>query len=212
MKSDLPKQFMHLAGRPVLMHTLEVFHQFDSDLEFVLGMAGRYQEYWKDACTKAGFKISHRITEGGDTRFHTVKAALDIISPGSLVAVHDGVRPLVSPETIRRCFDRAARTGTAIPCVDIPESLRELDEVTSRPVDRNRYRLVQTPQVFRYDILAEAYRQDHDQAFTDDSTVVEKAGFKVSLVEGNVENIKITTPGDMLFAESLLNARRQGGS
>ena len=208
MGSDLPKQFLPLAGQPILMHTMDLFHRYDNKMSIILGLPDRFRDYWEDICSTAGFAIPHIITPGGQTRFHTVKEALERTDEPSLIAIHDSVRPLVSKDTIDSCFDQAVRTGAAIPCIDISESLREIRHDRSISVDRSSYRLVQTPQVFRPDILIKSYQQDYDVSFTDDASVVEKAGYQVSIVNGNDENIKITTPGDITYAESILESFR----
>jgi 2-C-methyl-D-erythritol 4-phosphate cytidylyltransferase len=209
MGSDLPKQFLPLAGRPILMHTMDLFHRYDSKMSIILGLPDRFRDYWEDLCSSTGFAIPHIITPGGRTRFHTVKEALECTHSRSLIAIHDSVRPLVSKDTIDSCFHQAGMTGAAIPCIDISESLREIRHDRSISVDRTSYRLVQTPQVYKHDILVKSYQQDYDGSFTDDASVVEKAGYQVSIVKGNEENIKITAPGDIAYAESILESFRK---
>lgn len=209
MGPELPKQFMQLGGQPVLMHTMDLFHRYDSNINIVLGLAEENIPRWEYLCKKLDFKIPHRITPGGETRFHTVKKALEEVSRDSIVAIHDAVRPLVSRDTIDRCFDAAVRSGAAIPCVKVPETLREIRQGKNIGVDRRSFRLVQTPQVFFYDILIKAYKQEYLDVFTDDASVVEKAGYPVSLVEGNPENLKITSPADLIYAESILGSFRE---
>jgi len=209
MGSELPKQFLYLRGRPILMQTLDLFHRYDPGIPIVLGLPEAYMEYWEDLCRKMDFNIPHRITPGGKTRFYTVRKALQQAVPGSMIAVHDAVRPFASRDTIDRCFDAAGKEGAAIPCVEVPGSLREVRQGKSVWVDRQFYRLVQTPQVFDHDILIRSYRQAYEDAFTDDASVVEKAGFPVSLVEGNRENLKITTPEDLVYAEALWDSFRE---
>jgi 2-C-methyl-D-erythritol 4-phosphate cytidylyltransferase len=209
MGSGLPKQFLHLGGQPLLMHTIDLFHRYDKSINIVVGLAENYMSYWEDLCRQLNFTIPHRKSPGGETRFHTVQKALQEVAAGSIVAIHDAVRPLVTRETINRCFDTARRSGAAIPCVDVPESLREVGQGKSKWVDRRSYRLVQTPQVFQYEILINAYQQSYEDAFTDDASVVEKAGYDVALVAGNHENVKITTPEDLIFAESILSSYRE---
>jgi len=173
------------------------------------GQGVRVGSHWEDLCRESNFNIPHRVAPGGETRFHTVKKALPEVSGGSIVAIHDAVRPLVTRDTIDRCFDTALKNGAAIPCVEVPESLREIRQGKNKPVDRRSFRLVQTPQVFHYDIILEAYRQVYDDVFTDDASVVEKAGYPVSLVKGNHENRKITTPEDFIYAESILSSFKE---
>jgi 2-C-methyl-D-erythritol 4-phosphate cytidylyltransferase len=204
MKHDIPKQFLLLYGVPVLMHTITCFYTYDRNLELIIALPERYREYWKDLCAEHGFEIKHGVVNGGLTRFDTVKNSLAAVQNKGLVAIHDGVRPLVSQAVIERCFTMAAEKGSAIPCIPVSESLRVRNGDHSEPVDRLPYRLIQTPQVFRWEILKKAYESEYLPEFTDDAGVVEKAGFEVTLVEGNPENIKITTPFDLLIAEALL--------
>jgi 2-C-methyl-D-erythritol 4-phosphate cytidylyltransferase len=206
MKSQVPKQFMLLKGHPVLMHTINRFHRYDAGMRIVLVLPADQIDTWKDLCKKNDFTVPHEIVTGGETRFHSIRKNLDRIPEQCLVAVHDGVRPLVSLETIHRCFRAAEENGNAVPCVEIPETLRNIDEHGSRPVDRTKYRLIQTPKVFTGGILKEAYQQEYQQCFTDDASVVESRGHKIHLVEGNHENIKITLQQDLGIAEFLLQA------
>jgi 2-C-methyl-D-erythritol 4-phosphate cytidylyltransferase len=200
MESELPKQFIPLLGKPVLMHTLEVFHRWDGAARLVVALPPTQRPYWELVCRELDCKVPHRITAGGATRFESVRAALDEVSDCEWVGVHDGVRPLVTPEVIEACFAAAECCGAAIPVVPVVESLRECDGEASRPVDRTRYCTVQTPQVFRCDWLTAAYRQAGSRLFTDDASVVEAAGRQVCLVAGHPENIKITTPVDLAVA------------
>lgn len=214
MGGDLPKQFIPLEGKPVLMHTLETFHCWDASAELVLVLPEDHQPYWNMLCREIGCKVPHRIANGGETRFHSVRNGLEFLSEEianisegnekALIAVHDGVRPFVSSEVISACFDKAAENGAAIPVMPMIDSLRKTDEKGSHPVDRNRYFAVQTPQVFRSGLLLKAYGQEFSSLFTDDASVVEAMGESVQMVTGNRENIKITTPFDLIIAESLL--------
>jgi 2-C-methyl-D-erythritol 4-phosphate cytidylyltransferase len=156
-------------------------------------------------CYKHHFDLPHVIATGGETRFHTVRNSLAVAVQGELIAIHDGVRPLVSHETLDRCFLMAAEKGSAIPCIPVSDSVRMKKENDSIPVDRELYRLIQTPQVFRREILEKAFQQNYQAAFTDDASVVERAGYPVFLVDGNPENIKITTRVDLAIAGALLN-------
>lgn len=203
MGNDLPKQFIPLNGRPVLMHTLERFHQWDASADIVLILPESHQAYWKMLCEELGCAIPHRIANGGETRFHSVQNGLSLIKELGLVAVHDGVRPFVSEEVIDSCFSAAEENGAAIPVTPMTDSIREKDESgKSFPVDRSRFVTVQTPQVFQSRLLLEAYRQPYSPDFTDDASVVEAKGFQVTTVSGNYENIKLTTPFDLLIAEA----------
>jgi 2-C-methyl-D-erythritol 4-phosphate cytidylyltransferase len=204
MKSQVPKQFLLLKGLPVLMHTLNKFHRYDKGMRIILVLPGDQIKAWKDLCEVHSFPVRHEIVTGGETRFHSVQKNLGHIPEQCVVAVHDGVRPLVSMDTIHRCFTVAEEKGNAVPCVEIPETLRIMDEQGSRPADRTKFRLIQTPQVFSSSILKEAYRQEYQQRFTDDASVVESGGYSINLVDGNPENIKITLKKDLGIAEFLL--------
>lgn len=206
MGSDLPKQFMPIAGKPVLMHTIERFYQWDRQAAIILVLPEEHQVYWKMLCQELKFDIPYRIANGGATRFQSVKNGLELVGEPGLIAVHDGVRPFVSVEVIKSCFARAAITGAAIPVVQVVDSMRELDaDGKSAPVDRNRFVAVQTPQVFRSDILLEAYKCLFRPEFTDDASVVEAKGYTIYTVRGNWENIKITSPSDLLVAKAYLH-------
>ena len=207
MNADIPKQFLEIQGKPILMHTLEVFHRYDSEMKLILVLPSVQIDFWKELCKKHAFTVSHQIVEGGQTRFHSVKNGLNTFSAAGLVAVHDGVRPLVSLETISRCFDAAKKYEAVVPVVDLVDSIRQVNENGSISVDRNQYKLVQTPQIFHFDLLKKAYDQEFSQAFTDDASVVEVLGTKIYLVEGNRENIKITTEFDLKMAESILSLK-----
>lgn len=205
MGGDLPKQFLPIGGKPVLMHTLEAFHRFDSAIELILVLPEEQQPYWKQLCDKHRFTIRHLIAAGGETRFHSVKNGLALVAEPEIVAVHDGVRPFVSQEVIRRCYDRAVTKKAVIPVVDVVETVRRITGSGSCTVNRDDYKLVQTPQVFDAELLKQAYAQDFMPSFTDDASVVEALGVPVCLVEGNRENIKITTPFDLKVAAALLS-------
>ncbi len=205
-KSNIPKQFVKLLGKPVLMRTIEVFFNYDPSLQIILVLPKQHTNYWKNLCEKHDFNIKHKIVWGGNTRFHSVKNALDTLNPLSdLVAIHDGVRPLVSEETIKRCFSKAKQTGNAIPGIPPHDSVRQITENTNHIIDRSLLQLIQTPQVFRIDKLKQAYKQDYREIFTDDASVLEMNGEKINLVEGNRENIKITNKIDLIIAETLMN-------
>lgn len=216
MGGDLPKQFIPLEGKPVLMHTLEAFHRWDASAELVLVLPEDHQSYWNMLCREIGCKVPHRIANGGETRFHSVRNGLQFLSEEigntsgrnekALIAVHDGVRPFVSSEVIAACFDEAEKNGAAIPVMPMIDSLRETDEKGSHPVDRSRYFAVQTPQVFDAVLLFRAYAQKFTPLFTDDASVVEALGEPIRLVTGNRENIKLTTPFDLLVAQALIQS------
>ncbi len=199
MGADIPKQFLCVGGRPILIRTLERFREYDAGLQIVLVLPHEQQAYWADLCRQYGFSIDYTLADGGPTRFHSVLNGLQKVAPdAALIAVHDGVRPYVSTEVIGRCFDEAARSGAVVPVVDVVETLRHLDsDGTSHTVPRSEYVRVQTPQVFEAQLLRRAYAQPFSERFTDDASVVESTGHAVALVAGNVENIKITTPNDL---------------
>lgn len=212
MQTDIPKQFIDVNGMPILMHTITNFYRYDSEMQLVLVLPAAHFDFWNELCDKYHFEIKHTVVAGGDTRFQSVLNGLTKIGAVELVAVHDGVRPLVNHETIHRCFDKAQQSGAAIPVVDCVESVREVVGEASRAVERSLYKLVQTPQVFEKNLLIEAYKQPFSTFFTDDASVVESyfalseqnSQKQISLVEGNRENIKITTQFDLKIAEALL--------
>lgn len=205
MGSALPKQFLHIAGRPILMHTLETFHTYNPNLVLVVVMHPDFTSYWTDLVRTAGFLVPHHLVAGGEERFHSVKNGLDFIgNKAGVVGIHDAVRPLVSAETLRKCFSEASAHGSAVPVVAVTDSLRVLENGKNAAVDRAKYRIVQTPQCFRIAELREAFRQDYQKSFTDDASVWEHAGMAIHLVEGNRDNIKITTPEDLRMAEAML--------
>lgn len=204
MGADLPKQFLPIGGKPVLMHTLEAFHKADAAMRLILVLPKSQQDYWKSLCKEYAFSIPHQVTDGGETRFHSVKNGLALVDEEGLVGVHDGVRPFVSIEVIRRCYAEAARYKAVVPVIDVVETIRMVQGDDSRTVDRNLYKLGQTPQVFDVALLKQAYHQSYIPGFTDDASVVEAYGEKIHLTEGNRENIKITTPFDLKIAETIL--------
>ncbi|MFT3751932.1 MAG: 2-C-methyl-D-erythritol 4-phosphate cytidylyltransferase [Paludibacter sp.] len=204
MNASIPKQFIDIKGKPILMHTLEAFHSFDVSIQLILVLPGSQIDFWKNMCTKHNFSVRHEVVEGGNTRFQSVKNGLATVKAPALIAVHDGVRPLVSHETISRCFEATEDFKATIPVVDLVDSIRQINENGSQSVDRSAYKLVQTPQIFDSELLLKAYEQEFSPLFTDDASVVEALGYEVKLVEGNRENIKITTEFDLKIAETLL--------
>lgn len=208
MGGEVPKQFLPIGGKPVLMRTVEAFYQTDAETGIVLVLPQEQQSYWKNLCCQYDFRIPYILADGGCTRFHSVRNGLQAIpdeDSDTLIAVHDGVRPFVSPRVIQECFEAATRWGAVVPVLDMVDSVRQLSEDGgSMAVDRSCLKLVQTPQTFRADILKNAYRQEFTERFTDDASVVEASGVSVALVSGNRENIKITTPFDLKIAEALL--------
>lgn len=204
MGNDLPKQFIFIGGKPVLMRTIEAFYRFDQDINIILVLPVSHQDYWKSLCEEYDFSIEHLIANGGETRFHSVKNGLALVTDG-LVGVQDGVRPFGSVEMIKRCFYAAREFPAVIPVIDSTDSLREVvGEDKSRIVDRSKIRLVQTPQVFDVNVLKKAYQTDFKETFTDDASVVEAMGVNVHLVKGEVTNIKITTPLDLKIGELII--------
>ncbi|MCD7971761.1 MAG: 2-C-methyl-D-erythritol 4-phosphate cytidylyltransferase [Candidatus Azobacteroides sp.] len=208
MGNEVPKQFLPLGGKPVLMHTLERFHKYDTEATLILILPGEQQEYWKSLCVQHSFAIPHVIATGGEARFHSVKNGLDTIPADEtgLVAVHDGVRPFVATEVIRNCFEKAILYKAVIPVIGVNETVRYVTGEDNRTVNRDHYKLVQTPQVFDLQLIKRAYQQEYCSDFTDDASVVEKLGEKIYLVAGNRENIKITTPFDLLAGETILSS------
>lgn len=201
MQTSVPKQFLLINNLPVLMHTIRCFFSFNPLADIILVLPAAQMDYWKQLCIDHHFDIKHQLAEGGNTRFESVKNGLSALHADvELVAIHDGVRPLVSHETISRCYEAANQYGAAIPVTDAVESIREITPEGSVAVDRSKYKLVQTPQVFRADIIQKAYLQSYIPQFTDDASVVESLGQKIFLVDGNRENIKITTAVDLKLA------------
>ena len=203
MGGDIPKQFLPVCGKPVLMRTMEAFHTYDAAIHIILVLPVSQQAYWKELCQEYQFSLSHDIANGGDTRFHSVMNGLALVEGNGLVGIHDGVRPFVSQEVIARCYEEAEACKAVIPVIDVVETVRHLTEEGSETVPRDRYKLVQTPQVFEVELLRRAYQQTYTDLFTDDASVVEALGEKVYLVKGNRENIKLTTPFDLKLAEML---------
>ena len=203
MGSDVPKQFLPIGGKPVLMRTLERFREYSPDLQIILVLPKAQQEYWKELCQKHNFTVAYQLADGGETRFHSVQHGLALIPDDAegVVGVHDGVRPFPSIDVIRDCYETAHKKKAVIPVIPVVETLRHVTEGTK---PRGDYRLVQTPQTFDIQLLKAANRQPYNDGFTDDASVVEAFGFDVTLVEGNRENIKITTPYDLKIAEVLI--------
>jgi 2-C-methyl-D-erythritol 4-phosphate cytidylyltransferase len=204
MNNNIPKQFIEINGRPVLMHTFDVFFNFDPKLEFILVLPKDQLTLWNSLCEMHQFKMDCKIAFGGETRFHSVKNGLDLISEDGIVFIHDGVRPLVSVQTLQNCFETAIEKGNALPVIPVSESVREVEGEKNKAVDRSKYFLVQTPQTFQTGIIKNAYQQATSNLFTDDASVLESTGEIIHLVEGNRENIKITYPENLVFAEILL--------
>ncbi len=209
MKSSVPKQFLPLDGKPVLMHSIEQFYSFDSSAVIIVVLPREHHSLWRSLVKEHSFNVNHTVVAGGEERFHSVKAGLNLVQEESLVAIHDGVRPLVSHDTIWRCFADAEEFGNAVPFVEPADSVRLLEGDDSRPFPRSSARLIQTPQVFLSSIIIPAYNAGFIPSFTDDATVAEASGVKIHLTHGNRENIKITTPEDLVIAHSLLRLIKQ---
>ena len=217
MGSDIPKQFLPIGGKPVLMRTVERFREYDKDLQIILVLPEAQQDYWKELCQQYHFPLPQQredgrglylLANGGQTRFHSVQNGLALIPDDAegVVGVHDGVRPFPSIEVIARCYETAREKKAVIPVIPVVETVRHLEGEKSITVPRGEYRLVQTPQTFDIQMLKAANRQPYEEGFTDDASVVEAYGHPISLVEGNRENIKITTPYDIVVANAIINA------
>jgi 2-C-methyl-D-erythritol 4-phosphate cytidylyltransferase len=205
MGGDLPKQFLELNNLPMLMHTIRVFQNFDSSAQLILTLPIEWQEYWVTLCAKYQFNLPHQVVDGGKERFHSIQNALNYCE-GEYVAIHDGVRPLVDQRTLKNCWKGVLEFGAVIPVLDLKESLRKVEENESKAVNRSEFRIVQTPQCFKKDLLLVAYQKAFHKGITDDASLVEEAGYVIHLVEGNEQNIKITTPTDLRFADFILKS------
>ena len=208
MGGEIPKQFIAVNGLPVLMRTMLRFREYSDSLQIILVLPRDHQEYWLSLCRQYQFGLSYQLADGGPTRFHSVQNGLALIpdTAQGVVGVHDGVRPFVSVEVIRRCYDIARTAQAVIPLIPVVETLRHVEGPQSHTVPRSEYCLVQTPQVFDIQLLKAANRQPYSDAFTDDASVVEAYGHAITLVEGNRENIKLTTPLDLAVARTMLNS------
>ena len=206
MGSDIPKQFLPIGGKPVLMRTLERFREYSKDIQIILVLPEAQQAYWHQLCQEYHFDVEYTLANGGQTRFHSVQNGLAKVPDDAIgvVGVHDGVRPFPSIEVIRNCYTTAREKKAVIPVIPVVETVRHLEGEQSKTVPRDAYRLVQTPQTFDIQLLKAANRQPYNDGFTDDASVVEAFGFNITLVEGNRENIKITTPYDLKIAEVLI--------
>ena len=204
MNNGIPKQFLLVSGLPVLMRSIKAFYQFNPAILIILALPESFQSYWAELCEKYNFRIQHKVVNGGTSRFYSVRNSLEIVPDNYLVAIHDGVRPLVSQKTISRAFREAETSGNAIPVIPVCESIRKVEEGKNEPVPRDNLRIVQTPQVFAAKAIKKAYASVKNDDYTDDACVFETTGGKLNLVEGNPENIKITQPSDLLIAEAIL--------
>jgi 2-C-methyl-D-erythritol 4-phosphate cytidylyltransferase len=204
MQSDIPKQFIPISGMPMLTYSIQAFYDSDPNTEICVVIPASKRELWKSLCEEFSFKVFHKLVNGGDTRFHSVKNGLDTIQSNGLVAVHDGARPLITRVFIEKLYKAAELNGSAIPSIPFAESVRLMNENTSEPINRDALKIIQTPQVFHIDLLKEAYRQDYNPTFTDDATVIESIGHNVNLVDGHTDNIKVTYPKDIKIATAIL--------
>ncbi|MBL0047474.1 MAG: 2-C-methyl-D-erythritol 4-phosphate cytidylyltransferase [Bacteroidetes bacterium] len=204
MKSVIPKQFMLLAGTPVLMHTLQKFHDFDATIELIVVLPKVQLDEWQVLCSVHSFRIPHRTAVGGETRFHSVQKGLECIEEAGIVAIHDGVRPLVNKSTLLSAYSGALAHGNAVPSIPLSDSIRKIIGTKNEAQVREHFRMIQTPQCFQVDVIKKAYSLPFQASFTDCASVLEAAGGAINLVEGNVENIKITNPADLIFAEQLI--------
>ncbi len=205
MGGTLPKQFLLLKDKPVLYYTIKTFLESYPDIQVILVLPVDYTDMGQEIIDAWFDKERIRITAGGETRFHSVQNGLSLIEEESIIFVHDGVRCLLSTDLIHRCYQQAVETGTAIPAIPSKDSIRLLTDEGNEAFDRNKVMLIQTPQTFHSKILIPAFQIDYKDKFTDEATVVEAFGMKVSLVEGEERNIKITRPVDIVIAEQLLN-------
>ena len=205
MNSELPKQFLSLNNKPILIHTIEVFLQYDRGTSIFLVLPEAYHSLWRELKAKYLPAVEIKLIAGGKERFFSVQNALPYLNDKGVIVIHDGVRPLVSTATLDRCFTALEKHNAIIPVLPVVESLRKVNGLTNEHVDRANYVTVQTPQCFTATILKEAYRQAYSTKFTDDASVVEALGVTITTVEGNTENIKITTPSDLIIATALLS-------
>lgn len=210
IKSKIPKQFLELCGRPVLLHTIDAFYRYSPEINIILVLPADdqdIQDIWRGICQKFAFNREITIVPGGETRFQSVKNGLSKLNGDGLVAIHDGVRPLVSEHTIGESFRVAAIHQSAVAAVHLKESIRMIDHDATKAIDRSKFRLIQTPQTFDLQLIRKAYEIREEASLTDDATVAERAGHIISLFEGSYENLKITTEEDLIVVEALLKSK-----
>ncbi|KAF0198226.1 MAG: 2-C-methyl-D-erythritol 4-phosphate cytidylyltransferase [Bacteroidetes bacterium] len=209
MGAEIPKQFLPLSGKPLLMYTLESFAGHLPEINTILVLPESHISYWEELCNIHGFELSHKVIPGGLIRGESVRNGLDAIADSeALVAIHDGVRPFAGYHTIEKAYELASSHGTAVPGREVTDTVRIIENGQNRPFDRKMIRSIQTPQCFRLSILREAYNVKNLQGYTDDAGLVGNLGYNIHLFEGNPENIKITTPFDLLIAESIIRNRK----
>ncbi|MFI5149894.1 MAG: 2-C-methyl-D-erythritol 4-phosphate cytidylyltransferase [Bacteroidia bacterium] len=204
MNTPVPKQFMLLDGKPVLMQTLHKFAEADPAIELIVVLRTDQLDFWIELCKQHTFTVPHQLTDGGETRFQSVRNGLQLIREDGIIGVHDAARPLVSTKTILTAFKAAEMYGNAVPAIPLQDSIRQIVSGLSIAVDRTKYCAIQTPQCFSASILKKAYEQEYKYTFTDDASVVEADGEKIHLIDGNSDNIKITTPRDLIIADAIL--------
>jgi len=205
MQSSVPKQFLLLNGTPVLMHTINAFHQCDTRPQVIVVLPTDSHEYWNDLCAEHGFDVPHKLVSGGETRFHSVKNGISLIDDeDAIIAVHDAVRPLIKKEVIDESYECALKYGNAIVAIKSRDSVRQIKDNRSVSLVRDEIYLIQTPQTFQSAQLKNAYQQPYHANFTDDASVVEQTGVNINLINGSYQNIKITFPEDIAIAEFLL--------
>ncbi len=205
MNSATPKQFLEINGKPILMHSIEKFTELIPEVNIIVVLLFSLMEQWKSLCIKHHFSIPHQLVNGGETRFHSVKNALSLVPENCLVGIHDAARPLVNNKTINNAFKTAEIKGNAIPVMPLNDSIREVKNNSNFSVDRRNYFIIQTPQCFQSSLIKNAFLRDYNTSFTDDASVLEAMGVNINLIEGNPENVKITTPIDFVVATALLN-------
>ena len=206
MKSDIPKQFIDIGGKPILMHTIEAYTNSFSALKLILVLPEIQVPFWRGLCEKHKFAIQHKIVHGGNSRFQSVKNGLNAISGNGIVAIHDGVRPFISTQIIKESFRVAAEKGNAVASVPLKDSIRYVENNENKVMDRNHFQLIQTPQTFQIQLIKKAFEAKEEAAFTDDASVLERLGEKINLIAGDYKNIKITTAEDLIMAKAILNA------
>lgn len=207
MGADIPKQFLNIAGQPILMHTISAFYRYDHQMEIIVVLPVSQFSKWTTLSLQYDFDIPHRMIAGGSTRFHSVKNGLNSIEEEGIVAIHDGVRPLIDTDVIKESIEVAEKMGNAVASVDLKDSIRQIDGLLSKAVDRSQYRAVQTPQTFKVSLIKEAYRIEHDDSITDDACVAEVAGHQINMIDGSYSNIKITTSEDLVMAEAIMGTK-----
>ena len=208
MQSDIPKQFMQLNGRPVLMHTIEAFYTSGFAPGIIVVLNVDFHLYWEKLCTEHNFTIPHQLVAGGEQRFHSVKNGLKYINDPAIVAIHDAVRPCITHTIINAAFEQAGELGNAVAAVKSRDSIRQITKTGTVSLNREDVYLIQTPQVFKSEVLNTAYEQKYRNEFTDDASVVERSGVTIRLIEGDTRNLKVTYPEDILVAQAYLDSKK----